>query len=167
VVNLGSLVVRTAFQPFEEAAFTSFSTSGESGACCLLFTCATGSLALRGAPRTASHMLDDIGLGVGMLLLVTLLGAAGDKQQSARLLALLVRAVAIVGSLSAAFGPAYAWLLLHLLYGPRWSATAAPAALSLYSWFILLLAVSILLHTCPPPAYKFRRLQAWACQASV
>lgn len=28
VVNLGSLVVRTAFQPFEEAAFTAFSTSG-------------------------------------------------------------------------------------------------------------------------------------------
>jgi desulfoferrodoxin (superoxide reductase-like protein) len=39
VVNLGSLVVRTAFQPFEEAAFTSFSTSGDSGALCWLFTC--------------------------------------------------------------------------------------------------------------------------------
>jgi Rft protein len=69
--------------------------------------------------------------------------STGNKQQSARLLALLVRVVAIVGSISAAFGPGYAWLLLHLLYGPRWSATAAPAALSLYSWFILLLAVSI------------------------
>lgn len=27
VTNLGALVVRTAFQPFEEAAFTAFSTS--------------------------------------------------------------------------------------------------------------------------------------------
>lgn len=84
-----------------------------------------------------------------MVLFVTLMSAAGDKQQSARLLALLVRVVTIVGSLSAAFGPAYAWLLLHLLYGTRWSATAAPAALSLYSWFILLLAVSTMPHTRP------------------
>ena len=30
VTNLGSLVVRTLFQPFEEAAFTAFSKSGGS-----------------------------------------------------------------------------------------------------------------------------------------
>lgn len=58
---------------------------------------------------------------------------------------MLVRSVAIVGLLSAAFGPAYSWLLLHLLYGARWSATAAPAALSAYSSYILLLAVSNLI----------------------
>lgn len=40
MVNLGSLVVRTAFQPFEEAAFTSFSTSGGIRTLCSLFTCA-------------------------------------------------------------------------------------------------------------------------------
>lgn len=69
---------------------------------------------------------------------------AGDKRQSARLLAVLVRSVAIVGTVAAAFGPAYAWLLLRLLYGERWSDTEAPAALAAYSSYILLLAVSTL-----------------------
>lgn len=31
VTNLGSLVVRTLFQPFEEAAFTAFSKAGTAG----------------------------------------------------------------------------------------------------------------------------------------
>lgn len=110
VVNLGSLVVRTVFQPFEEAAFTSFSTSG------------------------------------------------GDKWQSARLLAALVRSVAIVGLLSAAFGPAYSWLLLHLLYGARWSATAAPTALSAYSSYILLLAVNGILEAYVHASANSRQL---------
>ena len=54
MVNLGSLVVRTAFQPFEEAAFTSFSTSGESGALCSLVICAVHGLwqTCREVPRT-------------------------------------------------------------------------------------------------------------------
>ena len=140
MVNLGSLVVRTAFQPFEEAAFTSFSTSGKCGAFQCDFT-------------TAMYWLGQMHCQMHRWIIswhdVTCKPDGrhtGDKQQSARLLALLVRIVAIVGSLSAAFGPAYAWLLLHLLYGPRWSATAAPAALSLYSWFILLLAVSAMPH---------------------
>ena len=48
---------------------------------------------------------------------------AGGRAESGRLLAVLVRGIAIVGLIMAAFGPAYSWLALQLVYSERWSAT--------------------------------------------
>ena len=41
-----------------------------------------------------------------------------------------------------AFGPAYSYLLLRIVYGQRWSETEAPVALAAYCPYILLLAVN-------------------------
>ena len=46
------------------------------------------------------------------------------------------------GLLAAAFGPAYTYMLLRLVYGQRWSETEAPQALAAYCLYILLLAVN-------------------------
>ena len=44
----------------------------------------------------------------------------------------LLRGAALFGLAFAAFGPAYSWLLLQLLYGRAWSGTHAPALLAAY-----------------------------------
>ena len=44
--------------------------------------------------------------------------------------------------MATAFGPSYAYLLLRLLYGRRWSDTEAAAALGWYCPYIALLAVN-------------------------
>ena len=46
------------------------------------------------------------------------------------------------GLLAVAFGPSYTYVLLRLLYGPKWSATEAPAALAYYCAYITLLALN-------------------------
>ena len=56
--------------------------------------------------------------------------------------------MAIVGLVAAAFGPAYSWLLLRLLYSTRWADTGAPAALGAYAGYIVLLAVNGILEAC-------------------
>ena len=45
-----------------------------------------------------------------------------------------------------AFGPAYTYMLLRLVYGQRWSETEAPRALAVYCLYILLLAVNGILE---------------------
>lgn len=50
------------------------------------------------------------------------------------------------GMLAAAFGPAYAYLALRIVYGQGWSETGAPSALALYSWYICLLAINGILE---------------------
>ncbi|KAK9822173.1 hypothetical protein WJX81_005195 [Elliptochloris bilobata] len=112
--NLGSLVVRTVFQPFEEAAFLAFSRPGGDG----------GGAKAGGAAAAA----------------------AAANARLARVLAVAVRTVTIVGLFSVAFGPAYCQLLLRLAYGERWAATGAPAALAAYCPYILLLAVNGILE---------------------
>lgn len=103
VTNLGSLVVRTVFQPFEEAAFAAFSRgAGEAG---------PGALARRAA-----------------------------------LLALLCRAICLVGALGAAMGPAYAHLALLALYGRAWADSGAAPALGVYSALLALLAANGILE---------------------
>ena len=49
---------------------------------------------------------------------------------------------ALTGLMATAFGPSYAYLMLRLLYGRRWSDTEAPAALGWYCPYIALLAVN-------------------------
>ena len=100
VNNLGSLVVRTLFQPFEELVFVTFSG-----------------------------------------------GVGGDEQTSSRkrqaeLLGSLSQLVCIVGGIMAAFGPAYAYVALRILYGERWASSDAPRALGLYSVYVALLATN-------------------------
>jgi hypothetical protein len=46
------------------------------------------------------------------------------------------------GLLAVAFGPAYSYILLRVVYGPRWAHSAAPEALGLYCMYILLLAAN-------------------------
>lgn len=46
------------------------------------------------------------------------------------------------GLLAMAFGPSYTYVLLRLLYGPKWSSTEAPAALAYYCGYITLLALN-------------------------
>ena len=52
----------------------------------------------------------------------------------------------LAGLLAVALGPAYTYMLLRLVYGPRWSETEAPRALAVYCLYILLLAVNGILE---------------------
>jgi oligosaccharide translocation protein RFT1 len=65
-----------------------------------------------------------------------------DRRRSAQVLELLVKLVALIGLVAAAFGPAYSRALLHLLYGERISASGAPQVLQFYSVYILFMAVN-------------------------
>lgn len=108
VNNLGSLVVRTIFQPFEEVVFVAFS---------------------RPSPPAAS---DDHANAARHSRL----------QQHLQLLKSLCRSISLLGTIAAAFGPAYSQLVLSILYGPKWSESGAPRALAFYSGYIALLAVN-------------------------
>jgi oligosaccharide translocation protein RFT1 len=73
--------------------------------------------------------------------------AAADLQREARLLTVLVRFITTVALLAAAFGPAYAYLALLLLYSRRWADTEAPLALGLYSLYLVLVASNGILES--------------------
>ncbi|GLI64837.1 hypothetical protein VaNZ11_008131 [Volvox africanus] len=130
VSNLGSLVVRTLFQPLEEAAFAAFSTWGASakasgaGAAAteVAGTTATAATATTSSPSAAT--------------------SAARLAPLARALSPMVKAVAVLGLLAAAFGPSYSYVLLRVVYGTRWSETEAPAVLAAYSAYVLLLALN-------------------------
>ncbi|KAG2427588.1 hypothetical protein HXX76_012242 [Chlamydomonas incerta] len=142
VSNLGSLVVRTLFQPLEEAAFAAFSAWGAE---------ASPATATAAAPAAGTGVQGSAG-GVA--------AAAGGKEEQARAKAVeaeaaqrrlaplaaalgpMVKAVCVLGLAAAAFGPAYAYTLLRLVYGTRWSETEAPAVLAAYSVYVLLLSLN-------------------------
>jgi len=113
VNNLGSLIVRTLFQPYEEIAFVAFSR----------------------APSSISSPPS-----------ISTVAAAKAKRERAVLLSTLCRGASFLGGLAAAFGPAYSYLALWLLYGSRWAESGAPAALALYSCYVALLAVNGILE---------------------
>ena len=77
------------------------------------------------------------------------MACAGDTPQQRQLLAALLRCMALVGALAAVFGPAYAFTVLRVAYGQRWSSTEAAAALAAYSLYIPLLAVNGILEVSP------------------
>jgi oligosaccharide translocation protein RFT1 len=108
VNNLGSLIVRTLFQPYEEIAFVAFSRAPSSSS----------------SPSATTKA----------------------KRERAVLLSTLCRGASFLGGLAAAFGPAYSYLALWLLYGSRWAESGAPAALALYSCYVALLAVNGILE---------------------
>lgn len=82
------------------------------------------------------------------LSLFSRLGSARAGQATVQLtqLSLLLRhlmlAVCVLGLLLISFGPNYAFLLFHLLYGSKWSQTDAPAVLSWYCVYVLLIAIN-------------------------
>ena len=53
---------------------------------------------------------------------------------------------ALAGLVITAFGPSNTYLLLHVLYGPKYSSTEAPIALAAYCPYILLLATNGILE---------------------
>ena len=116
ISNLGSLVVRIIFQPFEEAAFTTFSRS-------VLHRCQS-LLYHTGANRT----------GVSQ--------SASDMAKMRDMLSVMIRGICIVGFLPVVFGPPSSSLFLRLLYSQRWSETEAPVVLAYYCPYIALMALN-------------------------
>lgn len=60
---------------------------------------------------------------------------------------LAIYVVSTTGLLASSFGPSNTYLLLHILYGEKYSATEAPTALALYCPYILLLATNGILES--------------------
>lgn len=85
-------------------------------------------------------------------------------RQQASLLAALTRCIALVGLAAAAFGPAYAYVALALVYGPRWATSGAPAALGAYACYVPLLALNgtleAFVHSVASEV-QLRRINAW------
>eukprot|EP00798_Chlamydomonas_sp_ICE-L_P020931 gene20931-27781_t len=66
---------------------------------------------------------------------------AGQRQLLSVLCA-LTKCVSILGLLSAAFGPAYSYTVLRLIYSTKWSETEAPLVLAAYSIYLLPLSIN-------------------------
>ena len=118
--NLGSVVARVLLMPFEEAAFTAFSKAASVEE--------EASAGARASARKGSS------------------SAVGDstrlEAQGAALSAMLKVAL-LVGLLSAAFAPAYAFTALRLLYGEaKASAEGAAAALAAYGAYVAAMALN-------------------------
>ncbi len=128
VQNLGSLVARIVFLPVEESSFAEFSR---------LLSVAdiqqSDTDIRRRRLQEASTLLSLLLKFVGMIGAFRFFksGALACRHQARP-----------AGLVFVAFGPAYSFLALHTLYGARWSSTAAPAALSAYCLYVLLLAVN-------------------------
>ena len=63
------------------------------------------------------------------------------------LILLICNLLTTAGLVASAFGPSNTFLLLHLLYGEKYSATEAPLALAIYCPYILLLATNGILES--------------------
>jgi len=81
------------------------------------------------------------------------LAAPSEKtslQKSYRLYRVAVKFVALIGLVCAAFGPAYSFLVLDLLYGSKWSQngggpsqlSSPPRTLAVYSFFLCITAIN-------------------------
>lgn len=116
VSNLGSLVARLLLQPLEEMAYAHFSRAASAAT-----KRADGDAAATAGDDDAPPPLD---------------------ATAARTVHALLRGAAIFGGVFLCFGPAYAWLLLHLLYGAKWSSTDAPALLAYYCMHVCAMALN-------------------------
>ncbi|CAI5469364.1 unnamed protein product [Closterium sp. Yama58-4] len=118
VVKLGSLVVRSVLQPFEESAFIIFARTAPS---------------LASASHTP-HAADAAGKEGST--------SKSGRESVARVLLLAVKAVNVLGLIFVAFGPPFSYSLFSLLYGPTWTATEAPLSLACYCPYIMALALN-------------------------
>jgi oligosaccharide translocation protein RFT1 len=75
-------------------------------------------------------------------LLFSKLCSDGRKDEAGRSLSMVLSLVGLIGCFSAAFGPGYAYSVIHILYGQKWSETEMPSVLSWYSWCIPLMAAN-------------------------
>ena len=66
----------------------------------------------------------------------------GLPSQLSKNLITLLRAVIFLGLIFVTFGPFFSFILLDVVYGIKWSATAAPVALSWYCLYVLIMAVN-------------------------
>ena len=120
--NVGSLAVRTLFQPIEEAAFLAFARKGGGGE-------------EDGKKKKSS--------GGGANANANANANASEIGRANALLALLCRCVTLVGATGAAFGPPFAFALVRLAYGHNWACeTAAASALGAYAAYTALLALN-------------------------
>ena len=115
VNNLGSLVVRTVFQPYEEVAFVAFSRNDSSS---------------NGSSKGGGEKDEDAAKMVKM------------TKEKGVLLGALTQGIALLGLVAAAFGPAYSYIVVLILYGRTWADSGAPQTLALYSSYIALLAIN-------------------------
>ena len=125
VSNLGSLAVRTLFQPLEEAAFAAFSAWGGSGR-------QAGPAEPGKQQQQQQQQAVEAPAGHSAETLAQLAAALG----------VMTKAVGVLGLLAVSFGPAFSYTALRLVYGVRWSETEAPAVLSAYCGYVLLLALN-------------------------
>ena len=65
-----------------------------------------------------------------------------DAARRGALLAIIVRAMGLLGLLFAAFGPPYAFYVVHLLYGASWSDGDAPLLLGHYAVYVAVLGIN-------------------------
>jgi oligosaccharide translocation protein RFT1 len=133
VQNLGSLVARFVFQPLEEVALNEFGLIASANANAhananVTTTTTTYTTNQQQRQRQQNHQQH-----------------SQQQQQHdvlLQLLANLVKLVTIIGLIFISFGPSFAYILLHILYGSSWTSTSAPTALSAYCVYILLMAVN-------------------------
>jgi oligosaccharide translocation protein RFT1 len=144
IQNLGSLVARMIFQPLEESAFMEFS---------LLFASVTSEREKRDLAQATTNAKQN---GDGAAALVSDPSASSDATSSSssavaaaasyasavRMLGVLLHFVLLLGLVLLCFGPAYSYVFLDLLYGSKWSSTAAPTILSYYCVYILFMALN-------------------------
>jgi len=90
--------------------------------------------------------------------------AAGGRCEAAGQLAQalhgVLRATTLVGCVVAAFGPAYSYTALRLVYGRRWADSETAPALGAYSVFVALLAVNGVSEAFTHAAGDERQLRA-------
>ena len=118
VSRLGSIVVRVLFQPAEEMSLAAFGKL----------------IALeRDQEEKISSGLKKLKKSRGSKLVTSLV------HSTLRSWLLLL---GLIGFTFAVFGPAFAHLALHLLYGASWSTTRAPMTLAYFSIYVLFMAVN-------------------------
>ena len=133
VFNLGSLAGRLVFEPVETQSRLQFGRLAATQRALSDATAALASGTAQGVEQRAA------------LEAATRTAGADHAARWQELIPALRARLRLLGSLGllfVAFGPAYSWLLLHLLYGEEWSSTSAPQALAAYCVYVLLMAIN-------------------------
>ncbi|KAK9855128.1 hypothetical protein WJX84_001933, partial [Apatococcus fuscideae] len=167
VTNLGSLVVRTLFQPLEEAAFLAFSQPYvPSSPASSPVTSPAHQESQAALPSTGNDTRDSTssleasaprGMADDPAVkdsqdssqdgMESPRSRTGHEQHRRQLLSVLMKVALLAGLTAVAFGPPYTYLLLRILYGRRWAdGTEAPRALAAYCTYILFLAANGILE---------------------
>lgn len=116
VTSLGSIVVRTVFLSLEETAFSTFGK---------LKSSSNGNAEAKAKAAADNSKRSETNAATGAVT-----ANAHTDMVVEKLLRVLVCFVTLIGLTFVAFGPSYSHLLLHLLYGDKWSSTTAPRALA-------------------------------------